>query len=189
MMEKKSKNTLLVLTLIGGVALSTLLLRAQTSHETNDQFTSQTEAQSESQNSRGSLNEAQAQRVEGSWDNVVTPSVPPGVPQPPSFNVYSTFTRGNVYLGTDRAQPFPQHGVWQHLGGNRFAFTFKQDTVDRLGNFTGVFKVSTRLRLVGNDTFVGTSSGEQRDPSGNVVVIRCATIRGTRIKIEPLLCP
>lgn len=190
MMEKKTaKSILLALTLIVVVTLSTLLLHAQTDPETNDQITGQREAQSESQDSHGSLKELQAQRVEGSWDNVVTPSVPPGVPQPPSFNVYSTFTRGNVYLGTDRAQPFPQHGVWQHLGGNRFAFTFKQDTVDNQGNFTGVFKVSTRLRLVGNDTFVGTSSGEQRDPSGKVVIIRCATIRGTRIKIEPLLCP
>ena len=188
MMEKKSKNTLLVLTLIGVVALSTLLLRAQTSHENNDQL--QTEAQLESQNSRGSLNEAQAQRVEGSWDIVVSPNVPPGVPQPPSFNVFGTFAQGSAFIGSDRNGPSPQHGVWQHLGGNRFAFSFRQNLFDKMGNFTGVFKVNAQLRLTGNDTFVGTAKGEQRDLSGNLVPpFGCVTLRGTRIRIEPLLCP
>ena len=188
MIEKKpAKPLLLACCLIAVCAFSTLLLRAQTSQETNDQLPS--EAQSESQNSRGSWRELQAQRVEGSWDIVVTPSVPPGVPQPPSFNVYGTFARGSAFIGSDRAQPLPQHGVWQHLGGNRFAYTIKQDTLDRQGNFTGVFQVNVQLRLTGNDVFVGAAGGVQRDPNGNVVAIRCATIRGTRIKIEPLACP
>ncbi len=184
-----TKSLLITLTLAMVFAISTALLHAQTSQETNNQFTGQSEAQSESQSSHGGWREAQAQRVEGSWDIVVTPSVPPGVPQPPSFNVYGTFARGSAFIGTDRAQPLPQHGVWQHQGGNRFAYTFKQDTLDRQGNFTGVFQVNAQLRLTGNDVFVGTAGGVQRDPNGNVVVIRCATIRGTRIKLEPVACP
>lgn len=184
-----AKSILIAFALIAVLAISTALLHAQTGPETNDQFTGQSEAQSESQNSRGSLKEAQAQRVEGSWHIVVTPAVPPGIPQPPSFNVYGTFARGNAFIGSDRAQPLPQHGVWQHLGGNRFAYTFKQDTRDGMGNFTGVFQVNVQFHLTRNDVFVGAASGVQRDPNGNVVVIRCATIRGTRIKVEPLACP
>lgn len=182
-----AKSILIAFALIAVLAIPTALLHAQTSSESNDQL--QTEAQSGAQSALGSLKEAQAQRVEGSWDIVVMPAVPPGVPQPPSFNVYGTFTRGNAFIGSDRAQPLPQHGVWQHLGGNRFAYTFKQDTSDGMGNFTGVFQVNAQFHLTGNDVFVGAASGVQRDPNGNVVVIRCATIRGTRIKVEPLACP
>lgn len=187
MIEKKpAKSTLLALTLVAVIALSAFLLHAQTSP--NDQATQQTEAQFESQAAHGSWRELQAQRVEGSWIIVVTPAVLPGVPQPPSFNVYGTFTRGGAYLGSDRNSPFgsPQHGVWAHLGGNRFANTFKQDLFDGVGNFTGILTVRARITLTGRDEFVGVANGEQRDAIGDLVFNRCSTIRGTRIQIEPL---
>ena len=43
-----------------------------------------------------------------------------------------------------------------------------------------------KLTVTGRDTFVGVSNGEQRDAAGNPVFSRCATIRGERIKVEPL---
>ena len=188
MMEKKTtKSILLALTLIAVFTLSTLLLHAQTDPETNDQITGQSEAQSESQNSHGHWRELQAQRLEGSWEVIVTPVVPPGVPQPPSFHAYATFARGGGLFGSDRTRPFSkQHGAWEHLGGNRFAAIHKEDLFDAMGNFAGILTVRTRSTLTGRDTYVGVANGEFRDAAGNITRSGCTTFRGTRIKVEPL---
>ena len=168
------------------VIISTTLLRAQTSQETNDQF----EAQSESRSSHGSWRELQAQQLEGSWA-IVVPS-PPGQPV---RNVYGSFARGGVFIGSDRLAPFagPQHGVWEHLGGNKFAYTFKQDQFDPLGNFVGILTVRAKLSLTGRDKFTAAAHGEIRDVNGNLLVdLGCGSggepIRGTRIKLELPSC-
>ncbi|MGH9767578.1 MAG: hypothetical protein ACREAB_09115 [Blastocatellia bacterium] len=133
------------------------------------------------------IKQAQAQRLEGSWDVIVTPVVPPGVPQPPSFHAYGSFARGGAFIGSDRTRPASkQHGVWAHLGGADFAYTFKEDLFDAMGNFAGILTVRVRLTVSGKDDFVGVANGEQRDANGNLIFNRCTTIRGARIKIEPL---
>jgi hypothetical protein len=193
MIEKKpAKSILLALTLVAVIALSTFLLHAQTSLDA--QVTPQTEAQSESHASRGSLRELQAQRLEGAWAYTVTPVVPPGVPQPPSQRAFITIARGgglSVYIRTGPNGPFygEQHGVWEYLGGNEYALTAIRDEFDAQGNFLGTGKINTKLRLTGRDGFIGVGSREFRDPAGNVAdIIRCATIKAERIKIE-LLAP
>lgn len=133
------------------------------------------------------MRQAQAQQFEGSWDITVTPAVPPGVPQPPSFVGHATVSRGGAYFGSDRTRPLSkQHGTWAHLGGHDFAYTFTEDLFDGMGNFAGTIKVRVRLTVTGRDTLVGVSNGEQRDAMGNLIFNRCATIRGERIKVEPL---
>lgn len=180
-----AKSILVAFSLLAVCAFSTLFLHAQTSQESNDQ--SQSDAQSESQNSRGSWRELQAQRLEGSWEVIVTPVVPPGVPQPPSFHVYSTFARGGGYTGSDRNRPFSkQHGAWEYLGGNRFAGTAKEDLFDTMGNFAGTLTVRTRTTVTGRDTYVGVANGEFRDAVGNITRSACTTFRATRLKVEPL---
>ena len=133
------------------------------------------------------LNEQRSQRLEGSWDITVTPVVPPGVPQPASFVAHGTFARGGAAWGSDRNRPSSkQHGAWEHTGGSAFAFTVTEDLFNENGQFTGTAKVRVRLRLIGNDEFVGVSSGEFRDATGNVTRLGCGTVRGQRIKVEPL---
>jgi hypothetical protein len=133
------------------------------------------------------MRKAQAQQLEGSWTGVVTPAVPPGVPQPPSASAYLSFARGGVLIGFNRFLPFgsPQHGIWQHLEGNSFAFTFKQDLFDGLGNFLGTLTVRGKLTISGKDEFAGAFSVERRDANGNPLPTGCGTLRATRIKIEP----
>lgn len=182
-----AKSILLAFTLIAICAFSTLLLRAQANQEINDQQDPQTEAQAESQSSHGRWRELQAQRLEGSWEAVVTPVVPPGVPQPPSFHAYSTYARGGAGTGSDRTRPFSkQHIAWTHLGGNHFAATQKEDLFDAMGNFDGILTVRQRLTITGKDEYVGVANGERRDANGNLVFSRCTTVKGTRIKVEPL---
>ncbi len=187
-----AKSILLASTLIAVCAFSTLLLRAQTSQETNDKLTEQTEAQSESQVSHGRWHELQAQRLEGSWALTVTPVVPPGVPQPPSSRAYATYARGGGLTSYVRSAPSgphygTQHGVWEHLGGNKFALAAIRDEFDAQGNFLGTGKIITRITLTGKDGFVGVGSREFRDAAGSIAdIIRCSTIKAERIKIEPL---
>lgn len=176
-----TKSILVAVSFIAICSFSTLFLHAQTSQETNDQ------GQIESQNSRGSWRELQAQRLEGSWEVIVTPVVPPGVPQPPSFHVYSTYSRGGGYTGSDRNRPFSkQHGAWEHLGGNRFAGTAKEDLFDTMGNFAGTLTVRTQTKMTGRDSYTGVANGEFRDAAGNITRSACTTFRATRLKVEPL---
>jgi hypothetical protein len=133
------------------------------------------------------LNEQRSQRLEGSWDISVTLAVPPGVPQPPSFVAHGTFARGGAAWSSDRTRPFSkQHGAWEHTGGSGFAFTVTEDLFNEIGQFAGTVKVRVRLRLIGNDEFVGVSNGEYRDAAGNVTRSGCGTVKGQRIKVEPL---
>jgi hypothetical protein len=133
------------------------------------------------------LRELQFQRLEGSWDVTVTPVVPPGVPQPPSFMAHGTFSRGGGSFGSDRTRPFSkQHGSWTHRGGNEFAWTSTEDLFDAARAFTGTLTVRVRATVTGRNEFVGVSNGEFRDAAGNVTRSGCGTVRGERIKIEPL---
>ncbi len=133
------------------------------------------------------IKQAQAQQLEGSWVVTVTPAVPPGVPQPPSFRAYSTFTRGGAYIGTDTRRLFNiQHGTWAHTGGNEFAFTFIEELVDAMGNFAGTLKLRVKLNITSANEYVGVANAEERTAAGVVTTIRCATIRGARITVEPL---
>ncbi len=128
--------------------------------------------------------------LEGSWINTVSPILPPGVP-PISFVAYVTYSEGGASIGSDRTKPFasPQHGTWVHVQGHEYAGTFVQDLFDQAGTYLGTFKGRTRVELVGKNEFVGVANVEQRDPSGNVVLNRCARFRGVRIVVEPLAPP
>lgn len=189
-MTARKFTLLLSLTLL--VALSATILRAQSDEPTAGQENAQQESSNGHCNWQCRLREQQAQRLEGAWAYTVTPVVPPGVPQPPSQRAYITIARGggiSVYIRTGPGQTSygEQHGVWEHLGGNEFALTAIRDEFDPQGNFLGTGKINTRLRLTGKDGFVGVGSREFRDPAGNIAdIIRCATIKAERIKIEPL---
>jgi hypothetical protein len=55
-----------------------------------------------------------------------------------------------------------------------------------MGNFAGTVKVRVKLTMTGKDEFVGVSNAEERNAAGEVIAIRCGTIRGERITVEPL---
>jgi len=133
------------------------------------------------------IKEAQAQQLEGSWVITINLALPPGVPPPPPIIAHATISRGGALFGSDRAQPTSkQHGAWAHLGSNDFAFTAVEDIFDATGNFAGTLTVRVKLSVTGKDQFVGVSNGEQRDAAGNLVFNACGTLRGQRIKVEPL---
>lgn len=57
---------------------------------------------------------------------------------------------------------------------------------DTTGTFIGTLTVRARLTITGPDIYVGVANGEQCAAAGNLVFNRCTTVRGARIKIEPL---
>ncbi len=180
-----AKRIIFALTLAVMIAVPAHTLRAQSSDEpTIPQTTTQ---------GGGILDvleqirQAQAQQLEGSWAVTVTPVLPPGAPPMPPSHAHATFSRGGGLFGSDRTRPFGKHhGTWAHTGGNEFALTFIEDLFDGMGNFVGTLKVRTRVTVIGKDGYVGIANGEFRDAAGNVMRSGCATIRGERIKIEPL---
>ena len=179
-----ARRIIFALIMAGMIAIPTATLRAQTSDE---QTTDQIASFGGILEILDQIGQAQAQRLEGSWVITVTPAVPPGVPQPPSFRAYGTFARGGAMIGTDTRRLFNiQHGAWKHLGGSEFAFTFIEELVDVMGNFAGTVKVRVKLTVTDKDEFVGVSNAEERNAAGVVTAIRCGTVRGARIKVEPL---
>ncbi len=180
-----TRKIILLLSLTLFVALTATILRAQSDEPTAGY------AQQESSNGQCGflcrLREQQAQRLEGSWELTGDAVVPPGVPQPPSFHAYETFTHGGALIGSDRARPASkQHGTWAYLGGNKYAWTFKEDIFDAMGNFDGVLTIRFRATLTGKDEFVGVANSELRNANGDLIRNRCATGKGRRIMLEPL---
>jgi hypothetical protein len=133
--------------------------------------------------------QAHSKRLEGSWAVVVTPVPPPGAPPLPNRFIYLTIARGGAVIGSDRGLPFasPQHGVWEHRGGNEFVYLTIQDLFDAAGNFQGTLKVKSRITITGPDEFVAVSNPQIRDAAGNLILDACSTSRAVRIKTEPLL--
>ncbi len=180
-----AKKFFLALTLICVAAISATVLRAQS----GDEQTPERGAQG-----NGIIDvleqqrQAQAQLLEGSWEMIVTPVPPPGAPPLPSRHLYVSFARGGVYIGFDRSAPLgsTQHGVWEHRGGNEFAWAFLGDNFDPLGNFVGTLKLKARITMTGKDTFVGVANPQVRNAAGNVLLDACSTFKAERIKAEPL---
>jgi hypothetical protein len=185
-----AKKIFLALTLVAVATLSATDMRAQSGEPPTTQETAQETQEAAFNGYCGwlcQLRERQAQQLEGSWVVTVTPVVPPGVPEPPSFRAYGTIARGGAFIGTDTRRLFNiQHGAWAHLGGNDFAWTFIEEVVDAMGNFAGTVKVRVKLTITGTNQFVGVSNAEERNAAGVVTAVRCGTIRGARITVEPL---
>ena len=108
-------------------------------------------------------------------------------PQSVTVEMLRNFARGGAAFGSDRQRPASkQHGAWTHIRGNQFAWTTTEDLFDPMGSFSGTLKVRVKVTITDKDEFVGVSNGEQRDANGNLTFNRCGTVRGTRIKVEPL---
>jgi hypothetical protein len=184
-----TKRIFLALTFTALVAVSATVTRAQSSEDGTEaeRQAAQSAAQGGALDVFERIRQEQAQRLEGSWVITITPAVPPGVPQPPSFRAYATIARGGALIGTDTRRLFNiQHGAWAHLGSNEFAFTVIEELVDVMGNFAGTVKIRVKLAVTSANEFVGVSSAEERNAAGVLVVTRCGTVRAARITVEPL---
>ena len=106
-----------------------------------------------------------------------------------TFNADGTFNgsvQGEVSTSNPLGSHTLQHGVWRHLGGRRFALTFRDIFYDiQTGQLNASGTVSSVLTL---DRDGDEMSAEARvqivDPNGNVLVDRTGTASYQRIKFE-----
>ncbi len=183
---KKQKSTIVISMLIAMTLAGTISVPILYAQSGDEPTTTQTATQGGILGVLEQMRQTQAQQLEGSWIATVFPTVPPGAPQP-STSGYLSFARGGGLISYSRFLQFgsPQLGVWEHRGGNNFAFTFKQDIFDGMGNFVRVLTARGRLTLTGKDDLTASFSAESRDANGNVIGSGCGTLRATRLKVEP----
>ena len=133
-------------------------------------------------------------RLEGTW---VVSVDPPG-PVPPTHIVFASFVRGGVFTGSPDlylpppiARIDPPLGLWERTGGKEFASTFVAFAYDASGQAIGTIKINSSYRLTGKDSFEGNSQLLICDLNLNCPLpgSGVATLRGTRLQIEPLVNP
>jgi hypothetical protein len=186
---KIKRITLGCVTVLAMIAIPIYLTRAQSSGVASraESLAQELDTQFSGAGWLDKVKELESEALEGSWELTITPVVPPGVPQPASFGAVGSFVRGGAVISSDRRRPASrQYGTWVHLGGTQFAFSGIEDLYDSVGNPAGTARFRVTLNVTGKDQFVGVSNGEQRNAAGNVVFSGCGTVRGERIKLEPL---
>lgn len=126
-------------------------------------------------------------RIEGAWDVRVTIRNCQTGAEIKSFASVTTFAFGgtlvDVTSGMPQALRTPGQGVWSHVGGNTYRFSFKSFNFDPAGNFTGSTKITHEAALDSNGldyTSAGTS--EIYAPNGTLITTGCSTTTATRFE-------
>jgi hypothetical protein len=85
--------------------------------------------------------------------------------------------------GTPQALRTPGEGVWSHVSGNTYRFSFKSFTFDAANNFTGWIKVTHEAVLDsdGNE-FVSAGGSEVYAPNGTLLFTGCSSTTSTRFE-------
>jgi len=104
-----------------------------------------------------------------------------------TFMAITTFARGETLTGfgvppgSTPAQTSPEHGVWRHLGGPDYQFSFLSYGYDASGALSGSADVAGQLELDHDaDRFTYTSKITFLDAVGNRLFTACGVGTGER---------
>ena len=126
-------------------------------------------------------------RLEGTWDarvsiiNCQTGAVIR------SFDSIGSFMAGGTMLdstsGTPQALRTPGHGIWRHVEGNTYKFSFKTFSFDAANNFTGwtIVRHEATLDSKGNE-YESAGTAEFYAPNGNLVGTGCSSTTAVRFE-------
>ena len=82
------------------------------------------------------------------------------------------------------------HGVWEQTGPTTAATTWVGLVTDGEGNFLAIVTDSVEATLgADGNVWSGSYSATVADPSGQVLYVGGATVRATRITVQPLATP
>ena len=85
--------------------------------------------------------------------------------------------------GTPQAQRTPGQGVWSHISGNTYRFSFKTFTFDAANTFTGWIKITHEAELDSNGAqFSSAGTAEVYAPNGALVFTGCSSTTATRFE-------
>ena len=136
--------------------------------------------ESKSQNTGGG-------RLEGTWDVQVTIRNCQTGAEIRTFKSLGAFMSGgtmqDVTSGIPPSQRVTGVGVWSHISGNTYRFSFKSFSFDANGNFTGWQVIRHELKLDSNGTeYTSAGTAEVYDPNGNLLFTGCSTTTATRFE-------
>ena len=126
-------------------------------------------------------------RLEGTWDarvsiiNCQTGAVIR------SFDSIGIFMSGGTMLdstsGMPQALKTPGQGVWRHVEGNTYQFSFKSFSFDAAGNFTGwtIIRHQAVLDFRGNE-YSSAGTAEFYAANGNLVGTGCSATTAVRFE-------
>ena len=85
--------------------------------------------------------------------------------------------------GIPQALKTPGQGVWSHLSGDIYRFSFKSLNFDAGGTFTGSTKVTHEATLNSNATeYTSVGTAEVYDSNGNLIFTGRSTTTATRFE-------
>ena len=126
-------------------------------------------------------------RLEGTWDVQVTIRNCQTGAAIRAFPSLTTFMSGGTTLdstsGVPQALKTPGQGVWSHVNGNTYRFSFKSFSFDAGGNSTGSTKITHEASLDSNAAeYTSAGTAEVYDPNGNLIFTGCSTTTATRFE-------
>lgn len=126
-------------------------------------------------------------RLEGSWDVRVTIRNCQTGAEIRSFDSVTTFMAGGTVIdstsGTPQAQRTPGQGVWSHLRGDTYRFSFKTFSFDAANNYTGWTKITHEASMDSNgDEYTSAGIAEVFAPNGTLVFTGCSSTTATRFE-------
>ena len=126
-------------------------------------------------------------RLEGTWNVQVTLRNCQTGAEIRTFASLTTFMFGGTTLdstsGIPQALKTPGQGVWSHVSGNTYRFSFKSFSFDAGGNFTGSTKIIHEAVLDSNGMeYSSAGTAEVYDPNGNLILTGCSTTTATRFE-------
>jgi hypothetical protein len=126
-------------------------------------------------------------RLEGVWDVRVTIRNCQTGAEIRSFASLTTFMFGGILIdstsGIPQAQRTPGEGVWSHVSGDTYRFSFKSFSFDAGGNFTGWTKITHDAVLDSNGKeYVSAGGSEVYAPNGTLIATGCSTTTATRFE-------
>jgi hypothetical protein len=124
-------------------------------------------------------------RLEGTWDVQVTLRNCQTGAEIRTFPELVTFMFGGTMLdstsGIPQSLKTPGHGVWSHVSGDIYRFSFKSLNFDAGGAFTGWTKVTHEATLNPKATeYCSVGTAEVYAPAGNLIFAGCSTTTATR---------
>ena len=178
------KNTFLKT--IGGMALAILMLAvfAQVRVSAQDKVNEQNNDEQTQESLSGQRGGG---RLVGTWDVQVTLRNCQTGAAIRTFPSLTTFMSGGTTLdstsGIPQARKTPGQGVWSHLSGNIYRFSFKSFSFDAVGNFTGWTIIRHEATLNSKATeYTSAGTAEVYDPNGNLIFPGCSTTTAIRFE-------
>jgi hypothetical protein len=127
------------------------------------------------------------QRIVGTWDVQVSVRACQTGAEIRTFESLEHFNVGgtmqDVSSGFAPGRQTPGIGVWSHLGGNAYSFSFKSFAFDAGGNFSGWTIVRHEITLNSKaDGFTSEGTAEFYDAGGNLLFTGCSRNTATRFE-------